>query len=107
MNKFSFWIPCLIGVLLTPVFFYASTLSESGAASHAGAGFQMLFFYPIPFLVGGFISEVLGIGVAAIQFPLFGFILGYANSKKGSILYSLEFAPVIQIGVIRFVIAEF
>ena len=87
MNKIRFWIPCLIGVLITPVFFYASTLSGSGAASHAGAGFQMILFYPIPFLVTVFSLPFLGIALAVIQFPLFGFILSYSSSKKGSVFY--------------------
>lgn len=102
MNKFRFWIPCLVGVLITPVFFYASTLSGGGAASHAGAGFQIFVFYPIPFLLAIFFTESadnvssLGqiirffcIGLAVIQFPLFGFIVSYAHLKKGSIFYAL------------------
>ena len=89
MNKIRFWIPFLIGVLITPVFFYASTLSDSSAASHAGAGFQMILFYPIPFLLAIFSSPVLGIGLAAIQFPLFGFIVSYANLKKESVFYAV------------------
>lgn len=89
MNKIRFWIPFFIGVLITPVFFYASTLSGSSAASHAGAGFQMILFYPIPFFLAIFSSPVLGIGLAIIQFPLFGFIVSYANSKKGSVFYAV------------------
>ena len=89
MNKIRFWIPCIIGVLITPIFFYASTLSGSSAASHAGAGFQMILFYPIPFLLAIFSSPIIGIALAVTQFPLFGYMLSYANSKKGSVFYAV------------------
>ncbi len=98
MNKIRFWIPLIVGVLLTPVFFYASTLSDHSAASHAGGGFQMIFFYPVPFLLamvltgGGFLTPAVNvtcIGLAIIQFPFFGFLIGYAQTKKGSILFTL------------------
>ena len=100
MNKTGFWIPCITGTLLTPLFFYASTLSDGGTASHAGAGFQMILFYPVPFLLAIFLIgpinspslinqfiTALCIGLAVIQFPLFGFIYSFANYKKGSIFF--------------------
>ena len=101
MNKIRFWIPSIIGVLLTPIFFYAATLSGGGAASHAGAGFQLILFYPIPLLLAivgasstddAFLTQVVRIiciGLAIIQFPLFGFMISYAGTKKGSKLYAL------------------
>jgi hypothetical protein len=93
MNKLRFWIPCLIGVLLTPIFIWAGTLSGKGAASHAGAGFQLFLFYPIPFLVAIFINlriiTVFCIGLAIFQFPFFGFFISYARTKKGSIAFAL------------------
>lgn len=104
MNKIRFWIPSIIGAILTPLFFYASNLSDNSAASHAGGGFQILLFYPIPFLTGivlrynpnSFSSSnqfvyVLCIGLAVIQFPLYGFILSYLKLKKGSIISILIF----------------
>ena len=101
MNKIRFWIPSIIGVLLTPIFFYASTLSGGGAASHAGAGFQAIFFYPLPILLAvvgassmgdAFLQQVIRIiciGLAVIQFPFFGFMLSYAGTRQGSIFYAL------------------
>lgn len=102
MKKIGFWIPCIVGALITPLFFYASTLSGGGAASHAGAGFQMILFYPIPFLPAIFLMGLVNnpslinqlvsifcIGLAVIQFPLFGFVFSYANLKKGSVFFSL------------------
>jgi vacuolar-type H+-ATPase subunit I/STV1 len=101
MNNLRFWIPSIIGVVLTPIFFYASTLSGGGAASHAGGGFQAIFFYPLPILlavVGSsamndtFLQQVIKIiciGLAVIQFPFFGFMLSYAGTKQGSIVYAL------------------
>ena len=73
-------------MLLTPNFFYASTLSGGGAASHAGGGFQAIFFYPLPILLAvvgasfmgnGFpqVIKIICIGLAAIQFPFFGLML--------------------------------
>jgi len=88
MNKFRFWIPCIIGGLLTPIFIWAGTLSGKGAASHAGGGFQLFLFYPIPFLLAIFIPvfTVFSIGLAIVQFPFFGFFISYVRTKKSSIL---------------------
>lgn len=103
MKKIGFWIPCIVGALITPLFFYASTLSGGGAASHAGAGFQMILFYPIPFLPAIFLMGLVNnpslinqlvsifcIGLAVIQFPLFGFVFSYANLKKGSVFFFFD-----------------
>jgi hypothetical protein len=83
----------MIGVLLTPIFIWAGILSGKGAASHAGAGFQLFLFYPIPFLLAIFIdlpmTRVLCIGLAIFQFPFFGFFISYAWAKKGSIAFTL------------------
>ena len=50
----------------------------------------MILFYPIPFLLAAILrSTVLGIGLAVIQFPLFGFIVSYVSSKKGSVFYAM------------------
>jgi hypothetical protein len=100
MSKIKFWIPTIVGALLTPIFFYAVTLSGKGPGSHAGAGMQAIFFYPLPILLafagvaltGAFLKQVvvaICIGIAALQFPLFGFLLGYARTKRGSTPYFL------------------
>jgi heme/copper-type cytochrome/quinol oxidase subunit 4 len=101
MNKIRFWVPSIIGVLLTPIFFYASTLTSRGAASHAGGGFQAICFYPLPILLAVVVSSsmddaflqqvirVICIGLAVIQFPFFGFMLSHAGTRQGSIFYAL------------------
>ena len=63
-----------------------------------GGGFQMFCFYPIPILLalalsgGSVLSPVIkfiGIGLAALQFPFFGFFISYARTKKDSFLFTL------------------
>lgn len=51
MRKLRFWIPVIIGVILTPVCLYVIVASAGypGASGHAGAGMgAMLLFYPLP-----------------------------------------------------------
>ena len=83
----------MIGALLTPIFIWAGTLSGKGAASHAGAGFQLFLFYPLPFVLAISIplpiTIVLGIGLAIFQFPFFGFFISFARTKKDSVLLAL------------------
>jgi hypothetical protein len=52
MRNFRFWVPVIVGVLLTPVSYYFVTLSASisGALGHAEASMvAMILFYPAPF----------------------------------------------------------
>ena len=88
MKKLRFWIPTIIGSVFTPVFFIAGTYSGKGPASHAGAGFQLLLFYPIPFIVAT-VVPLIGIILGALQFPAFGFFLSYIREYKNSILFKL------------------
>ena len=92
MKNFRFWVPSIIGVLVTLFSLYLATLGTD----HAGAGLGvMLVFYPLPafaamLLAGGpsgdpFLSRivsVLAVGVAAVQFPFYGFIISYARLKR-------------------------
>jgi hypothetical protein len=97
MRSIRFWTPAIIGALLTPICFYliTSSASDSDASGHAGAGMvAMILFYPLPFffmiLLAGtstgdaflslIISRLAFIG-AAVQFPLYGFIISYANLR--------------------------
>lgn len=95
MKDFRFWIPAIVGVLVTLLSRYLVSLG-TGPAGHAGAGMGiMLIFYPLPSLVmmlltGGasgdafllHVVSVLVIGVVAVQFPLYGFIISYARLKR-------------------------
>ena len=97
MRKMRFWIPVIIGVLVTPISWYLISASVgSGPSSHAGAGMvAILLFYPLPMFLmmlfqGGptsdaFLSLVLSrlASIAMLlQFPLYGFIITYANLKR-------------------------
>jgi len=98
MRNIRFWIPAIIGALLTPVCLYLIAMSAhgSGASGHAGAGMvPMLLFYPLPsfsmmFFAGGpssdaFLALVISRLATAgmlLQFPLYGFIIGYAKLKR-------------------------
>jgi len=98
MRNIRFWIPAIIGALLTPVCVYLIAMSArgSGASGHAGAGTgAMLLFYPLPsfslmLFAGGpssdaFFSHAMSRLATAgmlLQFPLYGFIISYAKLKR-------------------------
>jgi hypothetical protein len=107
MEKPRFWILTAVGILLTPIFFLASTYAGSGPDTHAGAGFQILAFFPIPTIIGVEIgSWYISIVLAAIQFPLFGFILSYIREYTQSFLLSLLSAFIwLHIGISVLVLA--
>lgn len=97
MKSIRFWIPVIIGVLLTPVCLYVIFASAGSSASgHAGAGMlALLLFYPLPsfsrmLLAGGTSGDALfplvmvrlaELGML-LQFPLYGFIISYAKLKR-------------------------
>lgn len=98
MKNIRFWIPVIIGALVTPVCLclIGASASDSGGSGHAGAGMGgMLLFYPLPSLVSmlsaGATSDhtflsLLGSRLAfagmVLQFPLYGFVISYANLKR-------------------------
>ena len=98
MRNIRFWIPAIIGALLTPVCLYLIAMSArgSGASGHAGAGMvAIVLFYPVPvfsmmlFAEGpssdAFLSHIisrLAFAGMVLQFPLYGFIISYANLKR-------------------------
>jgi hypothetical protein len=117
MRNIRFWFPTIIGVALTPVCLYliAASASDSGASGHAGAGMgAMLLFYPLPafsiMLFAGrpsgdaflpHVISVLGFGGMMLQFPLYGFIISYADLKRS---FSLKLcAGVVWIHIIAIV----
>jgi hypothetical protein len=92
MRNIRFWLPAIIGVFLTPIFFYLLPYLIPAGSGHAGAGMvQLLVVYPLPlltmmFLSGkssdAFLSQALAMGAIWVQFPLYGFIISYANLRK-------------------------
>ena len=96
MRHIRFWIPTIVGALITPPSLYAALVSTG--AGHGGYG-AMLILYPVPTLTlllfagvapgDAFLSQVVGtvsmslvFGGAILQFPLYGFILSYAKLKE-------------------------
>ena len=96
MRNVRFWVPTGIGILLTPLFMYAVMHSKGGG--HDGPGL-MLAVYPVPTLILALFDSVaphdalhaqavntltliLLFGGAIVQFPLYGFILSYANIRE-------------------------
>ena len=97
LRSVRFWTPTIIGALLTPVCFYLIVNSPtSGAAGHAGAGLgALMIIYPLPLLIlmrfagnssgDAFRSQIisaLAFGGMILQFPLYGFLISYANLKQ-------------------------
>jgi hypothetical protein len=98
MKNIRFWIPAIIGALVTPVclYFIGASASGSGAAGHAGAGMgAMLLFYPLPSLVSmlsgegtrdnallSLVLSRLAFAAMILQFPVYGFVISYANHKR-------------------------
>jgi hypothetical protein len=95
MRNLRFWIPPLIGVLVTPFSLFAAMASSgAGHGSYAAA----MVLYPLSFLMlvlfagarttDAFadqiihtISIVLILGIAILQFPFYGFVFSYARLK--------------------------
>ena len=91
MRNLRFWIPPIIGVVLTPLCFFAALVSTGAGHGSYGA---MFLLYPVPsailLLFAGLarddspvqkLSMVLVFGIAILQFPFYGFVLSYARLK--------------------------
>jgi len=95
MRNLRFWLPTIIGALLTPVFLFAAAVS-TGAGHGVYAAAMVL--YPVSMMImvsfavfthsDAFVSQtiqtislVVVIGLAILQFPLYGFVLSYARLK--------------------------
>src|SRR3954463_12663659 len=114
MRNIRFWVPAIIGAVVTIVSLYLATTG----ADHAGAGLgAMLLFYPVPLFTmmifaGGhsadaFLSQsiqVLAVGAAIVQFPLYGFIISYAKLKRSFWLKLC--VSVISLHIIAIVICQ-
>lgn len=109
MKRFRFWLPSLIGLFVAPLFFLLPYTISSGA-DHAGAGMvQLLVLYPIPLLAMMFAPGLLAIAAVWLQFPLYGFVISYANLRQSlwlKILAGIIWLHLIAIGafIIIFVI---
>ena len=96
MRKFRFWLPTIVGTLITPVLLFTAAVSTgAGHGSYAAA----IVLYPLSIVImvlfAGIapgdafatqtiqtISMALIIGLAILQFPLYGFVLSYARLKN-------------------------
>ena len=91
MRSLRFWIPPIIGVVITPLCFFAALASTGAGHGSYGA---MFLLYPVPsailLLFAGLsrddslvqkVSMFLVFGIAILQFPLYGFVLSYARLK--------------------------
>jgi hypothetical protein len=96
MRNFRFWLPTIVGILITPVLLFMAAVSTgAGHGSYAAA----IVLYPLSIVImvlfagvapsDAFatqtiqtISMVLIIGLAILQFPLYGFVLSYARLKN-------------------------
>jgi hypothetical protein len=95
MRNIRFWIPTIVGTLLTPFSLLAALVSTGAGHGSYGA---MLVLYPLPALIlvlfasvapsDAFLAQLIGtlsmilvFGGAILQFPLYGFILSYAKLK--------------------------
>jgi hypothetical protein len=101
MKKLRFWIPTMIGILATPIFLFL--VLNSTRAGH-GSYLSFLVFYPMSFLSlllqtvkpdDAFMTTIidnasvaLAIGFALIQFPLYGFVISYAGTRRDSNLWA-------------------
>lgn len=98
MRNLQFWIPTIIGTLITPVFLFAAAMSTGAGHGNYTAA---LVLYPLSlavmFLFAGVapadvfiaqivdtISLVLIVSLAVLQFPFYGFTLSYARLKGSS-----------------------
>jgi len=96
MRSIRFWIPAIIGAMVTAVFLF---LPPTGG-DHAGAGLgEMLLLYPVPLftrmifagnpLSDAFLSRIINVLAVAgviVQFPLYGFVISYAKLKQSFLL---------------------
>jgi hypothetical protein len=98
MRNIRFWIPVIVGALLTPISLYSiyASANASEASGHAGTGMgAILLFYPLPMffriLLQGtasgdaFVAQVisrLAFAMMVLQFPLYGFVISYAKLKR-------------------------
>ena len=115
MKNLAFWKPVIIGAAITPIFL----LVAIGAAGVGhGSYLPMLIFYPLSLFLlmlgittdgiqDAFLKMILGngitalaIGIAIIQFPLYGFIISYSRAKKEPTWFSIwEIIVWIHIGI--------
>jgi len=96
----KFWTPIVISILLTPVLVYAGVVSSG--AGHGNYLFARILF---PFtMLSTIVSNSItlpAIGVAVVQFPAYGLILGIATKRRRlrGIATSLLLIHVLAVGI--------
>lgn len=92
MRNFRFWLPTILGTLLTPpLIFLAAMSTGAGHGSYAAATViyppSMVIMVMLAGVTVGGPLEVfslgLVVGLAILQLPLYGFVLSYAHLKGG------------------------
>ena len=91
-----FWIPVLVSLGLTPILFCLGFGLGSGLMSHSRNHSPLVILFPILFPYGMLIGilypgNLASILLAIVQFPLYGIILGLANTKGKRTLVVLAF----------------
>src|SRR5438552_17357328 len=91
MKRIRFWLPPLMGLFVTPLIFFLLPYTIGPGPSHTPGLGQFLALYPAPMLLiiffdlkptESFSLETVIRAASWIQFPLYGFIVSYANLKK-------------------------
>lgn len=70
-------IPLLLGIVATPLAWLAGALLSGGGHNLAG----MMALFPWSMLLTGASSWVVSMLATAIQYPVYGLLLGYAHSR--------------------------
>jgi hypothetical protein len=120
MKHFKFWIPVIVGALVTPLLLGAALISTG--AGH-GSYFSIMVFYPIPMFLlflqpihieDAFFKAIientiiaLAFGGAIIQYPLYGFIISYAGVRKGSRFWAVCRVAVCLHVMISFIVLPY
>ena len=79
------WLFLIVGILLTPLFWLLGAFLSGGGHNYA----MMVVFFPWGMLLDlsfeGLPWRAVGMPVFAIQFPIYGFLLGYAQEKRRAV----------------------
>lgn len=94
MRNFRFWLPAIVGALVTPICFLVAAVSTGAGHGSYGAA---IVLYPLPIMImvsfavvtnEAFatqtiqtLSMTLAVALAILQFPLYGFVLSYSRLK--------------------------
>lgn len=104
-NALKFLAPVLVAIIATPI-----CMIWAMAAAGAGHGSFLPAIIMLPFTVLAGLAELnekILIAIAAIQFPLYGIILGYANVRGRLITAAVALFTVHTLAVSYFFVAPF